>query len=148
MSRFKSSTADGQLQEIFGAPVAELHEAATGPDASPALVRALELRAFLALTEEQVARVRDRVHADMNPERDMGELSADKLRSDAQWLEAALDVRDSYCAALDDLLRTMPSARQPRPALIVQARLSTTLPPPMQRGPTGHRPVLGPAQRR
>lgn len=83
MSRDKASTMDTDLQKVFGNPVPELYEAAAGHDASPELARALELRSFLALTEEQVARVRDRVHADMDPERDMGELSADKLRFDA-----------------------------------------------------------------
>ncbi|MEU6814045.1 hypothetical protein [Streptomyces sp. NPDC046860] len=125
----KPSTADGQLQEVFGAPVASLHASAAGPDASPALGRALELRAFLALAEDQVARVRDRVHADMAPDRDMGELSADKLRFDAQWLEAALAARDSYRAALGELLRTMPPpAPQPRPVRMAQMKTAVPLP--------------------
>ncbi|MBP5870466.1 hypothetical protein PV413_14900 [Streptomyces scabiei] len=130
MSRFKTSTMDADLQRVFGNPVPELHEAAAGPDASPALARALELRSFLALTEEQVARVRDRVHADMDPDRDMGELSADQLRFDAQWLEAALDARDGYRAALGELLRTMPSPDQrARPVRTTQLRATATLPP-------------------
>ncbi|MFJ4572091.1 hypothetical protein ACIP4W_11770 [Streptomyces sp. NPDC088846] len=126
----KSSSADGQLQELFGAPVAELYANVTGPDASAALARALELRSFLALTEEQVARVRDRVHADMAPDRDMGELSADKLRSDTRWLEAALDARDGYRAALGELLHTMPPPdQQPRPVRIAQPMAVASLPP-------------------
>jgi hypothetical protein len=130
MSRVKTSSMDGDLHKVFGNPVPELHEAAIGPDASPALTRALELRSFLALTEEQVARVRDRVHADMDPDRDMGELSADKLRFDAQWLEAALDARDGYRAALGELLRTMPAPdHQPRPVRTAQLRATATLPP-------------------
>ncbi|MET9956446.1 hypothetical protein ABZ135_33535 [Streptomyces sp. NPDC006339] len=110
--RLKSSTADGRLQEVFGAPVAELYATATGPDTPPALARALELRSFLALAEEQVARVRDRVHEAMAPDRDMGELSAGDLRFDAQWLEAALDARNGYPAAIGQLLRTMPPPDQ------------------------------------
>ena len=78
MSRDKASTMDGDLQKVFGKPVPELYEAAAGHDASPAFSRALELRSFLALAEEQVARVRDRVYADMDPDRDMSELSADR----------------------------------------------------------------------
>ncbi|MET7684371.1 hypothetical protein [Streptomyces sp. NPDC005423] len=130
MSRVKTSTMDTDLQKVFGNPVPELHEVAAGPDASPALARALELRSFLALTEEQVARVRDRVHADMDPDRDMGELSADKLRFDAQWLEAAIDARDGYRAALGELLRTMPRPEQrARPVRTTQLRTTATLPP-------------------
>ncbi|SBT91879.1 hypothetical protein GA0115233_103666 [Streptomyces sp. DI166] len=130
MSRDKASTMDADLQKVFGNPVPELYEAAAGQDASPALARALELRSFLALTEEQVARVRDRVHADMDPDRDMGELSADKLRFDAQWLEAALEARDGYRAALGGLLLTMPPpAQQERPVRTAQFRAIATLPP-------------------
>ncbi|MFJ1816774.1 hypothetical protein [Streptomyces sp. NPDC088139] len=126
----KPSSVDGRLQEVFGAPVAELYASATGPDTSAALARALELRSFLALTEEQVARVRDRVHADMAPDRDMGELSADKLRFDSQWLEAALDARDGYRAALGELLHTMPPPnQQPRPVRLAQPIAVASLPP-------------------
>ncbi|MFG2593055.1 hypothetical protein [Streptomyces sp. NPDC048438] len=147
MSRDKASTMDAELQKVFGPPVPELYEAATGPDASPALARALELRSFLALTEEQVARVRDRVHTDMDPDRDMSDLSADKLRADAQWLEAALEARDSYRVALGELLRTLPPpGRLPRPVRMAQLRTTATLPrsaaPASQRAgaPRAHRP--------
>ncbi len=130
MSRGEASTMDDDLQKVFGKPIPELYEAAAGQDASPALARALELRSFLALTEEQVVRVRDRVHADMDPDRDMGELSADKLRFDAQWLEAALEARDGYRAALGELLRTMPPpAQQARPDPTPQLWPTETLPP-------------------
>ncbi|MGC4950037.1 hypothetical protein ACLQ2N_28035 [Streptomyces sp. DT224] len=129
MSRTKASTMDGELQQVFGKPVSALHEAAVAHDVSPALARALELRAFLALTEEQVARVRDRVYADMDPDRDMDDLSADKLRFDAQWLEAALDARDGYRATLGELLRTMPPPGQrPRPVRTAQLQATMTLP--------------------
>lgn len=127
--RLKSSTVDGRLQEVFGAPVAELYATATGPDAPPALTRALELRSFLALAEEQVARVRDRVHEAMAPDRDMDELSASDLRFDAQWLEAALDARDGYRAALGELLRTMPPPDQRgRPVRTSQPVVTAALP--------------------
>ncbi|WP_370666309.1 hypothetical protein [Streptomyces sp. IBSBF 2507] len=130
MSRDKASTMDAELQKVFGCPVPELYEAAVGHDASPALARVLELRSFLALAEEQVARVRDRVHADMDPDRDMGELSADKLRFDAQWLDAALEARDGYRAALGELLRTMPPPdQQARPVRLAQLRATATLAP-------------------
>ncbi|MFJ4918465.1 hypothetical protein [Streptomyces sp. NPDC088725] len=120
---------DGQLYEVFGAPVADLYAAASGPDASPALAHALELRSFLALAEEQVARVRDRVHDTMAPDRDMSELSAEKLRFDAQWLDAALDARSGYRAALDDLLRTgPPSGQQSRPVQLTQHKAAVLLP--------------------
>ncbi|MEV7064324.1 hypothetical protein AB0N97_16150 [Streptomyces collinus] len=130
MSRDKATTMDADLQKVFGKPVLELYEAAADHDASPALARALELRSFLALTEEQVVRVRDCVHADMDPDRNLGELSADKLRFDTQWLDAALEARDAYRAALGELLRTMPPpAQQARPVRTAQLRATATLPP-------------------
>ncbi|MCX4766046.1 hypothetical protein OG562_34750 [Streptomyces sp. NBC_01275] len=130
MSRDKASTMDGDLQKVFGKPVLELYEAAADHDAAPALARVLELRSFLALTEEQVARVRDRVHADMDPDRDTDELSAVKLRFDALWLDAALEARGAYRAALGELLRTMPPpAQQARPVRTAQLGATATLPP-------------------
>lgn len=134
--RDKPCTQDTRLHEIFGAPVTDLYEQVVGPDASAAITRALELRSFLALAEEQVARIRDRVHEAMAPERDMDELSADDLRTDTQWLEVALSARDGYRAALDDLLRTMPPPRgQARPARFAQQALTVTLPPAAARAP-------------
>ncbi|MER6125758.1 hypothetical protein ABT173_24645 [Streptomyces sp. NPDC001795] len=128
--RLKPSSADDLLHQVFGVPVRGLYTAAVSPDASPALSRALELRSFLALAEEQVARVRDRVHEAMAADRDMDELSAEDLRMDAQWLEAALDARDGYRAALDDLLRTMPPPGQrTRAVRTAQPTLATVLPP-------------------
>ncbi|MFE3645920.1 hypothetical protein ACFXOM_33940 [Streptomyces sp. NPDC059169] len=127
--RDQPCTQDGRLQQVFGAPVAELYEMAACPDAPVAMPRALGLRSFLALAEEQVARIRDRVHEAMAPERDMDELSADELRMDTQWLAAALEARDGYRAALDDLLRTMPPLQaRARPVRFVQ-RTVTALPP-------------------
>ncbi|OXY93456.1 hypothetical protein [Streptomyces diastatochromogenes] len=129
-AQLKLSSADDRLHQVFGAPVGDLYTAAIRPDASPALSRALELRSSLALAEEQVARVRDRVREAMVADRDMDELSAEDLRMDAQWLEAELDARDGYRAALDDLLRTMPPPGQrARAVRTAQPTLAPALPP-------------------
>ena len=129
----KTSSQDGLLEQTFGAPVRDLYEQAVGPDASAALLRALELRSFLAVAEEQVARVRDRIHQATSDDRDMNELSADDLRFDTQWLEAALAGRDGYVAALGQLLRTMPPPGPVprRPVRLTQPTTTTTtaLPP-------------------
>ncbi|MEU2263888.1 hypothetical protein ABZ557_27270 [Streptomyces sp. NPDC019645] len=145
--RHKPSTGDGRLQDVFGAPLAELYETAMVAGASPAVTRALELRSFLALAEEQVARVRDRAHAAMAPDRDMDELSAETLRMDAQWLDAALDARDGYRAALEDLLRTMPPlVWQPRPVQFTQPKATIALPPAVA-APAPQRAGAAPAHR-
>ncbi|MEU3963255.1 hypothetical protein AB0F42_26180 [Streptomyces buecherae] len=135
MSRERPSTMDGDLHTVFGHPVPALYEAADLPGASPALIRALTLRSFLAVTEEQIDSIRDRVHADMAPDRDMSELSADKLHVDAQWLAAALDVRDGYRAALGELLRTMlPPHQRARPPHMAHL-MATASPPPSSTAP-------------
>ncbi|MFE9407398.1 hypothetical protein ACFYN0_01135 [Streptomyces sp. NPDC006704] len=127
----KPTSQDAALEKAFSASLAELYEQAAGPQASAALQRALELRSFLAVAEEHVAHVRDRVHEATAADRDMGELSADELRWDAAWLEAALAGRDGYIAALDDLLPTMPELCQQagRPAQFTQPKITTASPP-------------------
>lgn len=104
----KPSSQDTVLEQVFGAPVEELYARAVRPDTSPVLVRALELRAFLAIAEEQVVWMRDRVHAAMAPGAGLDTLDADALRFDAQWLEAALAGRARYLTALGQLLGAMP----------------------------------------
>ncbi|MER7986519.1 hypothetical protein ABTY53_13090 [Streptomyces noursei] len=129
-ARDKSCSQDGRLQEMFGAPMAELYARASSPEVSAALTRALELRSFLALAEEQVARVRDRVHEAMSADRDMDELSADQLRFDVQRLDAALDARNGYRDALGNLLRSMPPpGRQAQQARAAQPTVATAVPP-------------------
>lgn len=126
----KSASRDAALEGAFGARVAELYLQAAGAGANAALQRALELRSFLALSEEQVALVRDRVHEATAADRDMDGLSAEALRWDAQWLEAAVAGRNGYAAALDDLLRTMPAPEQRnRQQRHVQPKITAIAPP-------------------
>ncbi|MFF3640405.1 hypothetical protein [Streptomyces sp. NPDC002564] len=126
----KSTSRDAALQDAFGAEVAELYAQAARGEANAALQRALELRSFLAVAEEQVARVRDRVHTAPAPDGDVDDLCAEDLRGDAAWLEAALAGRDSYTAALDELLRTLPAPTQ-APAAEVQLRPKITATAPL-----------------
>ncbi|MEU2131794.1 hypothetical protein [Streptomyces sp. NPDC018352] len=127
--RLKPSSVDDRLHQTFGAPVDDLYEAATSPDASPPLRRALEMRSFLALAEEQVAVVLEHVHA-MTAQYLTDEPSPDELRIEAQWLEAALDARDGYRSALGELLRAMPPPDQrARPERTTQLRATAALPP-------------------
>ncbi|WP_405737416.1 hypothetical protein OG607_41455 [Streptomyces sp. NBC_01537] len=125
------TSQDTVLEAAFGAPVPALYETVTDPEAPAALRRALELRSFLAIAEEQVARVRDRVHAATAADGDMDELSASNLRFDAQWMEAALNARDGYRTALGELLRTMPppGPERARPVQFTQPKITTALPP-------------------
>lgn len=108
----KPTSRDEALVSAFGAPIAELYAQATDSAVSAALYRALELRSFLAVAEEQVARVTEQVRDTPVTDRDRGDRSPDDLRMDAAWLEAALAGRDGYVAALDELLRTMPTPEQ------------------------------------
>jgi len=141
----KPTSRDEALEEAFGAPVAELYEAATAPQAPAALRRALELRSFLAMVEEQVARIRDRLHQATAVDRDMGELCADDLRMDVAWLQAALSTRDDHLAALSELLQTMPppDPAPTRPVQFTQPKTTTTLPPAFP-APAGTPPTRRP----
>ncbi|MFJ7589499.1 hypothetical protein ACIQZO_19385 [Streptomyces sp. NPDC097617] len=145
----KPSTQDARLEEVFGAPLAQLYAAAAAGSATPAEQRALELRSFLALTEEQVARVRDRVHRSTAPDADMNTLSASDLRFDSEWMDAALSARTEYVAALDQLLRSMPpqgAPRQPSRVRFTQNKITTRAVPatpplaaePAAKGARGH----------
>ncbi|AJE81676.1 hypothetical protein SLNWT_1300 [Streptomyces albus] len=131
----KPSSRDAALQEAFGAEAAGLYAQVAQGEANTALQRALELRSFLAVAEEQVARVRDRVHAATGPDGDMGDLSAEDLRWDADWLDAALAARDGYSAALDELLRAMPAPDQAGPARPGSSPKITTAAPPAPAAP-------------
>ncbi|MEU5833047.1 hypothetical protein ABZ820_05055 [Streptomyces diacarni] len=127
--RDKPSTLDGRLEESFGAAIADLYETADSPDAPAAVTRAMQLRSFLALTEEQVNRARAHLHGLVAPGRDLDGLYVYELRMSAQWLESALDARDTNEAALADVLHTMPPpGQQPRPARRAPGP-ATTLPP-------------------
>ncbi|MFF2508732.1 hypothetical protein ACFVTY_36005 [Streptomyces sp. NPDC058067] len=77
-----------------------------------------------------MARVRDRVHAATAADGSMDGLSAENLRWDADWLQAALAGRDGYTAALDELLRTMPPPNQAAaPCRGVSPKIAATAPP-------------------
>lgn len=144
----KPSSQDAHLEEVFAAPVAQLYAAAAAGTATPAAQRALELRSFLALAEEQVARVRDRVHRYTAPDADMGTLSASELRFDSQWLDAALSARTQYVTALRELLRAMPppgTARHGPPKL---DQLWATTRPAAGVSPVGARPAAQSARGR
>ncbi|MFI9210243.1 hypothetical protein ACIGW7_19160 [Streptomyces sp. NPDC053253] len=107
----KPSSRDERFAEVFGAPLDQLLAV---PSPTRYLREALELRAFLAVTEDHVVWVRDRVHERSAPDRPMDELSEDDLRMDAEWMQAALLARRGYVTALDKVLRAgPPSEHQP-----------------------------------
>ncbi|WP_406346492.1 hypothetical protein OH787_06200 [Streptomyces sp. NBC_01547] len=135
----KPTSQDAHLEEVFGTPVAQLYAAAVAGTATPAEHRALELRSFLALAEEQVALVRDRVHRYTAPDADMGTLSASELCFDSQWMDAALSARTQYVTALRELLRAMPPPGTARegPPQFTQPRITTRLAPMVPRVAAG-----------
>lgn len=119
----KKSSRDEALEQAFGAPIADLYAQVVRSRASPALTRALEVRAMLALSEEQVVLVRDRVHASMAPAGSLDELLAETLQTDVYWLDAALSGRRAYIRTLDALLAAMP------PPATRLTPLTSSLPP-------------------
>ncbi|MFI7356128.1 hypothetical protein ACIBTP_19540 [Streptomyces avidinii] len=130
----KPTTQDQAIESAFGHPVGLLHQRATSGLAEPALQRVMELRAFLAVAELHLARIRDRVHQSTAPQRDLGELNPDDLRTDAEWLEAAVDARVGVLAALTNVLTSMPAAGlerhplRPLPPTVRPAHAATPAP--------------------
>ena len=125
----KASSRDERFAEVFGAPLDQLLAA---PDPTRHLREALELRAFLAVTEQHVARVRDRVHERSAPDRPMDELSEDELRMDARWMEAALQARRGYLTVLDKVLRSEPPPEHQPPVTFNQPVISARAVPTEQ----------------
>ncbi|MCX5278400.1 hypothetical protein [Streptomyces virginiae] len=144
----KPSSQDAHLEEVFGTPVAQLYDAAAAGAAPPGVRRALELRSFLALAEEQVVRVRDRVHQYTAPDADMGTLSASELRFDSQWMDAALSARAQYVTALRELLRAMPPPGTARHGPLKLDQPWATTRPATGASPVGARPAAQSARGR
>ncbi|GCD41838.1 hypothetical protein [Streptomyces paromomycinus] len=139
----KPTSQDTVLEKVFGAPLDELYAAAVAGTASPALHRIMELRSFLAVAEEQLARVRDRIHEATAPARQY-ELSAEELQWDLQWLQAALSGRQECVGALEEVLRTMPAPgarpQQGLPPPKISARATAAHPPAAQSLARARRP--------
>ncbi|MFD3944966.1 hypothetical protein [Streptomyces sp. NPDC058579] len=121
----KPSSRDERFAEVFGAPLDQLLAA---PEHTRHLREALELRAFLAVAEQHVARVRDR----SAPDRPMDELSEDDLRMDAQWMEAALQARRGYLSVLDKVLRSEPPPEHQRTVTFNQPTITARAVPAEQ----------------
>jgi hypothetical protein len=122
---------DTALEEAFGAPVSQLYAAAAAGTGSAVAQRALELRSSLAIAEEEVRRVRDRVHRTTAPGRAMSELSAEELSFDAKWMEAALNAHAGYTVALTKLLHSLPQPQSPtaRPGRFTQHTITASSTP-------------------
>ncbi|MFE2560828.1 hypothetical protein ACFXGT_33420 [Streptomyces sp. NPDC059352] len=125
----KPSSRDERFAEVFGAPLDQLLAA---PEHTRHLREALELRAFLAVAEQHVARVRDRVHDRSAPDRPMDELSEDDLRMDAQWMEAALQARRGYLTVLDQVLQSEPPPEHQRAVTFNQPTITARAVPAEQ----------------
>jgi hypothetical protein len=87
----------------------------------------MELRSFLALAERQVSRVRDRIHEHTAPDRAIWHLSAETMRTDAEWLEAALSARKGYCKALASVIARQRAAQR---TTSLHARAASPAPAP------------------
>ncbi|WP_455355358.1 hypothetical protein [Streptomyces sp. SYSU K217416] len=122
----KSTSRDAALQEAFGAEIAALYAQSARGEANAALQRALELRSFLAVAEEQLEQVHNIVESDGQ----MGELSSDDSHRHDQWIEAAVASCDLYGFALDELLLTMPPPSHPNvPRAGLRPKVTATAPP-------------------
>jgi hypothetical protein len=118
------TSQDTRIEEAFGQPLAVLYARAAAGSATPGVQRALELRSFLAVIEDQAAKTRERVHQATRPADSLYGISPADLRFDVSFLEATLKAGVKHRETLEELLRATPAvASQPRrPVRFTQAK--------------------------
>lgn len=120
------STQDAVIVEAFGRPLAVLYARAAAGTVEPAVQRVLELRSFLALVEDQAAKVRQRILQAVDPAGDLYAFSGQDLRFQSAMLEAALDTGRTYGKTLRGLLPAgvAHSAPSRRPVQFTQSKIA------------------------
>jgi hypothetical protein len=107
------SSQDSRIEEAFGEPVTRLYAQAMAGSADPGVQKALELRSFLAVVEDQAVRTRDSIHQATDPAGELHAVSGADLRFDVRFLEATLKSAGKYIETLDELIRDVKA--QPTP---------------------------------
>nr|WSX75887.1 hypothetical protein OH826_19740 [Streptomyces sp. NBC_00899] len=120
------TTQDTAIVEAFGSPLAVLYSQAAAGAAEPALQGVLELRSFLALVEDQAAKIRFRIGQAVDPAGDLYAFSGQDLRFQTALLEAALDTGRKYGQTLQELLLATPAQSPPsrRPVQFTQSKIA------------------------
>jgi hypothetical protein len=141
------TSQDAAIVEALGRPLAVLYAGATAGTAEPVVQRVLELRSFLALVEDQAAKIRDRIRHAVDPAGGLYSVSLQDLRFQTALLEAALDVGRTYGQTLQELLAATPTPCPPRhrPAQFTQSRITAVFGP--DEALTAQRPVPAGAPR-
>lgn len=104
----RPSTYDGEIEEVLGRSVSELHQMATAGRAGAGLYQVMEQRAFLAVAEGHLTRIRDRLHQSTAPSKHLDQLDADSLSMDLQWLTAAVEARNALVNLLNRMVPELP----------------------------------------
>ncbi|MFF4285643.1 hypothetical protein ACFY0R_09985 [Streptomyces sp. NPDC001633] len=105
-TRRSATSLDAQIEEAFGRPITALRHDLE----NPAVRRVLEIRAMLAVVEQHLDQIRDRLHTATAPDRNCAELADEDLTVDAEWLAAAGRSRNHHAQAITSLLRAGPTA--------------------------------------
>ncbi|MCA1221965.1 hypothetical protein [Streptomyces sp. 8L] len=113
MSPLTSTEIAGRIEDLYGAPLADLK--AHAQDQPPGMLSALlGMHDDLALAERSIAFHRDHLARLLHPERQIGQHEVSHLIDDSRRLAEAVAVRDAQAASLDAVLQSL--ARVPEPA--------------------------------
>ncbi|MEE4543996.1 hypothetical protein V2S66_18720 [Streptomyces sp. V4-01] len=120
------TTQDTAIVEALGRPLTVLYTQAVAGTAEPAVQRVLELRSFLALVEDQAAKICHRIRLAVDPAGDLYGADPQHLRFQTALLEAALETGRTYRRTLQELLAVTPAASPPnrRPVQFTQSKIA------------------------
>ncbi|MFE5077681.1 hypothetical protein [Streptomyces halstedii] len=113
MSHLTSAGIAGRIEDLYGAPLADLEAHARGQ--APGMLSALlGMHGTLALAERSIDFHRDHLARLIHPERQVGRHEVSHLFDGARRLAEAVEVRDVQAKSLDAVLQSL--ARVPAPA--------------------------------
>ncbi|MGX1759885.1 hypothetical protein ACWIG5_23760 [Streptomyces lydicus] len=122
-----TTSLDTQVEEVFGRPITALYQ---DIETTPAVRRVLEIRAMLAVVEQHLDQIRDRLHTATAPNRNCAELADEDLTVDAEWLAAAGRSRNRHAQAITSLLRAEPPASHSNQARTASEATARSAPSP------------------
>ncbi|WP_181012378.1 MULTISPECIES: hypothetical protein [unclassified Streptomyces] len=115
MSHLTSAGIAGRIEDLYGAPLADLEAHARGQ--APGMLSALlGMHGTLALAERSIDFHRDHLARLIHPERQVGRHEVSHLFDGARRLAEAVEVRDVQAKSLDAVLQSLARVPAPEPS--------------------------------
>ncbi|MER7315994.1 hypothetical protein [Streptomyces halstedii] len=115
MSHLTSAGIAGRIEDLYGAPLADLEAHARGQ--APGMLSALlGMHGTLALAERSIDFHRDHLARLIHPERQVGQHEVSHLFDGARRLAEAVEVRDVQAKSLDAVLQSLARVPAPEPS--------------------------------